>query len=113
MHGSDREKRKKLILELFNDSLYVPMRRRELAIFMQVTDDNRSEFDSIVDELINEGSIECTKRGKLMLKEEPSKGGEGTGKESKNDFTPSSAYKGKIKSKYPVFTGKYVKKMIE
>ncbi len=108
MHGSDREKRKKLILELFNDSLYVPMRRRELAIFMQVTDENRPEFDSIVDELINEGSIECTKRGKLMLKEENSKGGEGTGKESKNDFTPSSAYKGKIKSKYPVFTGKYV-----
>lgn len=61
-----RDKRKKLIMELFHDDLYVPMRRKELAIFMQVDDSIRSEFDSVVDELINEGSIIVTGRGKLI-----------------------------------------------
>ncbi len=63
-----KDKRKKLILELFNSDLYVPMKRKELAIFMQVSDEMRPEFDSVIDELINEGSIVQTKRGKLVLK---------------------------------------------
>lgn len=68
MDKNNRDKRKKLIIELFNDDLYVPMRRKELATFMQVTDENRSEFDSVLDELLNEGTLEITKRGKLMLR---------------------------------------------
>ncbi len=68
---NNRDKRKKLILELFHDDMYVPMRRRELAIFMQVSEEVRTEFDSVLDELLNEGSIVCTQRGKLVL---PSKG---------------------------------------
>ncbi|MBO4825098.1 MAG: RNB domain-containing ribonuclease, partial [Lachnospiraceae bacterium] len=69
MEESKRDKRKKLITELFKDDLYSPMKRKELAIFMQVTEDNRSEFDSIIDELLNEGVIEQTKRGKLVLRD--------------------------------------------
>lgn len=68
MKDNIRDKRKKLILELFKDSFYVPMKRRELAIFMQVGDDIRDEFDSVIDEMLNEGLIEQTKRGKLVLK---------------------------------------------
>ncbi|MBP5151366.1 MAG: RNB domain-containing ribonuclease, partial [Lachnospiraceae bacterium] len=62
-----KQKRKNLILELFKDSLYVPMRRKELAIFMQVSDADRDSFDEILDELISEGKIEISKRGKLVL----------------------------------------------
>lgn len=69
MEDSKRDKRKKLITELFKDDLYSPMKRKELAIFMQVTEDNRSEFDSIIDELLNEGVIEQIKRGKLVLRD--------------------------------------------
>ena len=68
MDKKAKEKRKKLMLELFHDELYVPMRRKELAIFMQVSEENRADFDSIVDELLNEHLIEQTKRGKLVLK---------------------------------------------
>ena len=65
-----REKRKKLILELFNDELYTPMKRKELALFMLVKDEERSEFDSILDELLNLGLIIQTGRGKLLLNED-------------------------------------------
>lgn len=68
MDKKAKEKRKKLMLELFHDELYVPMRRKELAIFMQVSEENRADFDSIVDELLNEHLIEQTKRGKFVLK---------------------------------------------
>ena len=63
-----RDKRKKLILELFKDDLYSPMKRKELSMFMQVSDEVRPEFDSLIDEMLNEGLIEQTKRGKLVLK---------------------------------------------
>lgn len=62
-----KDKRKKLILELFKDELYSPMKRKELAMFMQVSDDLRPEFDSLIDEMLNEGLIEQTKKGKLVL----------------------------------------------
>ncbi len=47
------------------DPLYVPMKRKDLAAFMQVTPEERPEFDSIMDELINEGKLELSKRGKI------------------------------------------------
>lgn len=62
------DKRKKLILELFKDDLYVPMKRKELAVFMQVSEEQRPDFDAILDEMLDEGSIEQTKRGKLVLR---------------------------------------------
>ncbi len=70
MAENSKDRRKKLILSLFHDSLYVPMKRKELAIFMQVNEDTRADFDACIDELINEGKIELTKRGKLMLADE-------------------------------------------
>jgi ribonuclease R len=68
--ANTREKRKNLILELLHDKLYVPMKRRELAAFMQVTEETRKEFDLILDELLAEGLISVTKRGKLVLPDE-------------------------------------------
>ncbi len=62
-----KNKRKNLILELFKDSLYVPMRRKELSVFMQVSDGDRDDFDQCLDELISEGKIEVSKRGKLQF----------------------------------------------
>ena len=92
--ANNRDKRKKLILELFHDDMYVPMRRRELAIFMQVSEENRAEFDSIIDELINEHEITVTKRGKLILFDEKEEVKEGKGKT--------------INPLHPSFTGKYI-----
>lgn len=89
-----RDKRKKLITELFKDDLYSPMKRKELAIFMQVSEDNRSEFDSIIDELLNEGVIEQTKRGKLVLKDEKAGGVKGASKASESAKTGALCYTG-------------------
>lgn len=67
MEDNKRDKRKKLILELFRDELYSPMKRKELAIFMQVSVEMRPEFDAVIDEMLSEGSIMETEKGKLMI----------------------------------------------
>ena len=110
-----REKRKKLIEELFNDELYVPMRRRELAVFMQVSEENRGEFDSIIDEMISEKIIDCTKRGKLILHADENTA-EGdvnlpSSNELKKSFTGGyGAVKAGVKGRKrrPMFTGTFM-----
>lgn len=81
------DKKKKLILELFHDSLYVPMKRRELAMFMQVQDSVRGEFDRILDELLEEGLIIQTGKGKLMLAGKESKSPKADKKPEKTTYT--------------------------
>ena len=39
-----REKRKKVICDLVKDDFYVPMKEKELAIFLQVAKEDREEF---------------------------------------------------------------------
>lgn len=89
-----KDKRKKLILELFHDDLYSPMKRKELAMFMQVSDEMRPEFDSLIDEMLNEGLIEQTQRGKLVLS------GKGAQKKEKAEK--------KEEKKNITFTGTYI-----
>lgn len=60
------EKRKKIICELMRDECYVPMKEKELAIFMQVKPEEREEFKSILNELVAEGKLSITKRGKYV-----------------------------------------------
>lgn len=56
--------RKKLICELAEDKFYVPMKEKELAIFLQVAKEERPELKRILEELLAEGKLERTKRGK-------------------------------------------------
>ena len=39
-----REKRKKVICDLVKDDFYVPMKEKELAMFLQVAKEDREEF---------------------------------------------------------------------
>ena len=64
--NSIREKRKKVIVDLVNDSLYVPMKEKELAVFLQVAKEEREEFKSILQELLAEGQLMLTIKGKYM-----------------------------------------------
>ena len=48
------EKRKNLICELVEDEFYVPMKEKELAIFMQVSPDERPQLKQILEELLSE-----------------------------------------------------------
>lgn len=60
------EKRKKLICELVEDEMYVPMKEKELASFMQVSKSDREEFRKVLDALLSEGKIELTAKGKYV-----------------------------------------------
>lgn len=66
MTQEQMEKRKKLICDLMNDSLYVPMKLKELAIFLQVSKQDRGELEEVLNELLNEEKIQITQTGKYM-----------------------------------------------
>ena len=60
------EKRKKVICDLMEDSLYVPMKEKELAVFLQVDASDRPELSRILEELVSEGKLTRTPKGKYM-----------------------------------------------
>lgn len=61
-----KEKRKKVITDLVNDELYIPMKEKELAMFLQVSKEDRDEFKNILTELLAEGRLMLTNKGKYM-----------------------------------------------
>ncbi len=64
------EQRKNLILELVNDDLYVPMKIKELAIFLQVEKADRPVLEAVLNALVDEGKLAVTKKGKYVKSEE-------------------------------------------
>lgn len=58
------EKRKKIIYELICDEFYVPMKFKELAVFLQVSKEQRDELRQVLEALEEEGKIYISKRGK-------------------------------------------------
>lgn len=70
MEQNIHERRKKLICELVEDELYVPMKEKELAAFMQVKPEERADLKLILDELLKEGKLQLTKRGKYLKGQE-------------------------------------------
>ena len=68
--NKQHEERKKIIYALMQDKTYVPMKIKELAIILQVSKEDRGELESILDELIKEGLITLTKRGKYVIRKD-------------------------------------------
>lgn len=66
METKIHDRRKKLICELAEDELYVPMKEKELAVFMQVKPEERADLKQILEELLAEGKLNITKRGKYI-----------------------------------------------
>ena len=60
------DKRKKVILDLMGEEFYIPMKEKELAVMLQVSKEDRSELNRILNELLNEGKISITKKGKFI-----------------------------------------------
>lgn len=60
----DYEKNKKKILQLINDKHYKPLKQKELAFLLQVPKENRDEFRQMLKELVDEGKVLLSKRGK-------------------------------------------------
>ncbi len=63
---SSWEARKKIICELVDDSIYVPMKEKEMAAFMQVAKEDREEFREILRELLTEGKLTLTPKAKYV-----------------------------------------------
>lgn len=63
------EKRKKVICDLMEDELYVPMKEKELAMFLQVAKEEREELRRILNELVSEGKLMVTAKGKYKKAE--------------------------------------------
>lgn len=63
-------KRKNMICELMEDPHYVPMKEKELAVFLQVKPEDRSDFKQVLEELLQENRIQLTKRGRYQKPEE-------------------------------------------
>lgn len=64
------EKKKNLICELIQDEMYVPMKEKEMAVFMQVAREDRKEFSRMLKELLEESRISITSKGKYMKADE-------------------------------------------
>ena len=71
--------RKKKILQVINDKHYKPLKQKELAFLLQVAQEDREEFREILAELVKEGKVLLTKRGKYQSLSEVTKIGMFTG----------------------------------
>ncbi len=58
------EKRKKVVYDLICDSLYIPMKFKELAMLLQVPKEQREELREVLESLEADGRIYLSKRGK-------------------------------------------------
>ncbi len=58
--------RKKKILEVIQDKHYKPLKQKELAFLLQVSHEDREEFRAILADLVKEGKVLLTKRGKYQ-----------------------------------------------
>ena len=54
MHNDRKETRKKIICELVEDPRYVPMKEKELAVFLQTAKEDREALREVLEELLAE-----------------------------------------------------------
>ena len=64
------EEKKKIILQLMNDKHYVPMKFKELVVILNVRKEDRGLLDIVLTELLNEGKITISKKGKYSIPQE-------------------------------------------
>lgn len=55
-----------MILDLMDAEFYVPMKEKELAVMLQVSKEDRGELNRILNELLAEGKLSLTKKGKFI-----------------------------------------------
>lgn len=70
MNDTDFSRRKKLVLDFMAEPKYVPMKLKELYVMLQVAPDDRQKLIDVLEELLSEGRIEVSKRGKYSIAKE-------------------------------------------
>lgn len=66
MEKTELERRKEMICELVAQESYVPMKEKELAVLLQVSREERPELHRILEELLAEGHLAVSARGKYQ-----------------------------------------------
>lgn len=61
------QERKQVILEMMKHPQYVPMKIKEMVMMLQIPASDRDELEDILGELISEGKVIRTKRGKFAI----------------------------------------------
>ncbi|MEI3522748.1 MAG: ribonuclease R [Anaerotignum sp.] len=69
MEKEQLQERKERILECMKSPAYVPMKRKDMRVLLGVPEEDWTYFEQIIAELIDEGKIFETKRGKLAVPE--------------------------------------------
>lgn len=64
MTGEQLTQRKDMLLKLFEDPAYVPMKIKEIAILLDVPKGQREDLKEVLDVLVSEGKIGITQKGK-------------------------------------------------
>ncbi len=65
------EEKKQKIIDFINSDLYVPMKEKELASVMQVSKENRPLFRELLGQLMREGKLMTTSKGKYQKMDHP------------------------------------------
>lgn len=60
------EDKKNLVRQLMAEDMYVPMKEKELAIFLQVESKDRPVLKQVLQELLKDGAIQITKKGRYL-----------------------------------------------
>ena len=58
------EQRKKIVYNIIQDDVYQPLKLKEFSYLLQVPPRDREQLKQILDELVAEGKISITKKGK-------------------------------------------------
>ena len=64
MSEEQLKERKEVVLALINDPAYVPMKLKEMAMLLNVPKNQRDDLKTVLDELLREGKVGISKRGK-------------------------------------------------
>ncbi|MFP4697683.1 MAG: ribonuclease R [Eubacteriales bacterium] len=69
MYTSTKEQKKEVILDMINHKDYHPLKIKEISILLNIPNQERELLKDVLNELITEGKIIKTKRGKYALPE--------------------------------------------
>ena len=58
------KEQKELLVQMFDEKTYVPMKLKELAVFLDIPKARRQELKNVLDILLEEGKIGISKKGK-------------------------------------------------
>ena len=64
MDKKDFVRRKEMMMALFNDRHYKPLKLKELAMLLDISKEERAELKEVLDSLLSEGKISISNKGK-------------------------------------------------